>query len=255
MDLRTFEIKMVDYHFAELPGGIYLFKRKHGRWCVWNSETDEEKEFDSLHVVFPYKPAGDKTVKELIESLETMDSRLDGGRGAGSGQVFSFGHAPDENGLRTDKSDLPVRMNIATTTKTPEGAIAAFRKAYGNSNVEHGISIGQEGYTNRLVHGMSHSVAIGPARAGDLIVHNHPGGGSFSDSDLISTARDRSRGIVATHPKGYRIFTKMSHFDAEKFTRALKRARPRGKNYDDAVDKWLKRNQRKYHYRFANVLD
>lgn len=146
-------------------------------------------------------------------------------------------------------------MNIATTTKTPEGAIAAFRKAYGNSNVEHGISIGQEGYTNRLVHGMSHSVAIGPARAGDLIVHNHPGGGSFSDSDLISTARDRSRGIVATHPKGYRIFTKMSHFDAEKFTRALKRARPRGKNYDDAVDKWLKRNQRKYRYRFANVLD
>lgn len=66
---------------------------------------------------------------------------------------------------------------------------------------------------------------------------------------------DRHNVIVATHPKGYRIFTKMSHFDAEKFTRALKRARPRGKNYDDAVDKWLKRNQRKYHYRFANVLD
>lgn len=255
MDLHTFELKMADYHFAELTDRIYLFKRKHGKWCVWDAETDEGKEFDSLQETLCYKPTDGKTIKALIEKLDSLDATLDGGRGAGSGQVFSFGHAPDENGPRTDKSDLPARMNIATMTKTPEGAIAAFRKAYGNSNVEHGISIGQEGYTNRLVHGMSHSVAIGPARAGDLIVHNHPGGGSFSDSDLISTARDRSRGIVATHPKGYRIFTKMSHFDAEKFTRVLKRARPRGKNYDDAVDKWLKRNQKKYHYRFTNVLD
>lgn len=58
MELRTFEMKMVDYHFAELPGGFYLFKRKHGIWCVWNSEIDEEKEFDSLQAVLPYKPAG-----------------------------------------------------------------------------------------------------------------------------------------------------------------------------------------------------
>ena len=54
MELRTFEIKMVDYHFAELPGRIYLFKHKHGIWCVWNSETDEEKEFDSLQAVLPF---------------------------------------------------------------------------------------------------------------------------------------------------------------------------------------------------------
>lgn len=43
--------------------------------------------------MLPYKPAGDKTVKELIECLDTMDSRLDGRRGAGSGQVYKFGHA------------------------------------------------------------------------------------------------------------------------------------------------------------------
>ena len=54
MDLHTFEMKMVDYHFAELPGGVYLFKRKHGIWCVWNSETDEEKEFDFLQAVLPF---------------------------------------------------------------------------------------------------------------------------------------------------------------------------------------------------------
>lgn len=93
MDLHTFEMKMVDHHFAELPGGIQLFKRKHGRQCVRNSETDEEKEFDSLQAVLPYKPAGDKIVKELIECLDTMDSRLDGGRDAGSGQVYKFEHA------------------------------------------------------------------------------------------------------------------------------------------------------------------
>ena len=27
MDLHTFEMKMVDHHLAELPGGIQLFKR------------------------------------------------------------------------------------------------------------------------------------------------------------------------------------------------------------------------------------
>lgn len=47
----------------------------------------------------------------------------------------------------------------------------------------------------------------------------------------------------------------MSHFNPEQFTRAVKRARLRGKTYDEAVDKWLKRNQKKYHYRFQNVLD
>lgn len=54
MELRTFKMKMVDYYFAELPGGVYLFKRKHGIWCVWNSETDEEKEFDFLQAVLPF---------------------------------------------------------------------------------------------------------------------------------------------------------------------------------------------------------
>lgn len=43
--------------------------------------------------MLPYKPAGGKTVKELIEYLDTIDSRLDGGRGAGSGQMYKFGHA------------------------------------------------------------------------------------------------------------------------------------------------------------------
>ena len=214
MDLHTFEMKMVDYHFAELPGGIYLFKRKHGRWCVWNSETDEEKEFGSLHDVLPYKPAGDKTVKELIECLDTMDSRLDGGRGARSGQVYKFGHASEGGGPRTDKSDYPARMNVATKTKTPEGAIAAFRKAYGNSEIEHGISIGQEGYTNRLVHGMAHSVAIGPARSGDLIVHNHPSGicTPSSEDDLLTKRLVEAGGLLGIPVVDHVIIGKDSYY-------------------------------------------
>lgn len=255
MDVKVFNLKMTAYHFAELPENVFLFKRKHGRWCVWNSETDEEKIFDDFKEALAYKP-GAYTVRELIEQLDSMDPVLNGGRGAGSGgQAFSFNGPQGDSGPRTDKSDYPARMNVATSTKTPEGAIAAFRKMYGNSKTEHGISVDSEGFTNSLVHGMPNSVAIGPARKNDLIIHNHPNGSSFSGADLISTAQENSRGIVATHPKGYRVFRKMSHFNPEQFTRAVKRARLRGKTYDEAVDKWLKRNQKKYHYRFQNVLD
>ena len=109
------------------------------------------------------------------------------------------------------------------------------------------------------MHGQAHSVMIGSKNKGDLVVHNHPNGGSFFDADLINTAADRrSHGVVATHDKGlfgrgYRVVTKGTHFQAEKFTRAVKTARMRGKDYDDAVDKWLSRNQKKYGYKFKNV--
>ena len=85
-----------------------------------------------------------------------------------------------------------------------------------------------------------------------MILHNHPSGGHFSDADLISTAMDgRSKGIVATSGKAQYTFEKGTHFKANAFTKAVKNATLKGTSYDDAVDKWLKANSKKYGYKYT----
>ena len=85
-------------------------------------------------------------------------------------------------------------------------------------------------------------------------MHNHPGGGAFSDSDLLYAARTNTEGIAAIGKKGDYYFRKKGgHFKGGQFARAVKNARPRGKDYDDAVRNWLTKNQKKYGYTFNFV--
>ena len=85
-----------------------------------------------------------------------------------------------------------------------------------------------------------------------MILHNHPSGGHFSDADLISTSMDaRSKGIVATSTKAQYTFEKGTHFKANAFVKAVKNAIMKGTSYDDAVDKWLKGNAKKYGYKYT----
>lgn len=84
-----------------------------------------------------------------------------------------------------------------------------------------------------------------------MILHNHPSGGAFSDSDLISASLGNEKGIVASGKNGDYIFQKNGgHFKATDFVKAVKSAKLKGTSYDDAVDKWLKANQKKYGYRY-----
>lgn len=61
----------------------------------------------------------------------------------------------------------------------------------------------------------------------------------------------RSRGIVATSTKAQYIFEKGTHFKANSFIKAVKNANMKGKSYDDAVDKWLSKNARKFGYKYT----
>ena len=80
----------------------------------------------------------------------------------------------------------------------------------------------------------------------------HPSGGHFSDADLISTSMDaRSKGIVATSTKAQYTFEKGTHFKATQFVKAVKNANMKGTSYDNAVDKWLKGNAKKYGYKYT----
>jgi len=97
-------------------------------------------------------------------------------------------------------------------------------------------------------------VAISGKNKGNMILHNHPSGGAFSDSGLISASLGNEKGIVASGKNGDYIFQKKGgHFKAAEFIKAVKTAKMKGKDYDDAVDKWLKANQKKYGYTYKFV--
>ena len=59
------------------------------------------------------------------------------------------------------------------------------------------------------------------------------------------------RGIVASGREGDYIFVKTHKFNATGFTKAVKNATLRGKDYTDAADRWLKANQKKYGYKYS----
>lgn len=93
---------------------------------------------------------------------------------------------------------------------------------------------------------------------GSTLVHNHPNNSSFSPADMLALAGTKAKSIVATHSGGYRKITKGTHFDTAGFTKAVATARKkglRGKDSNAAVDNFLKRNQKKYGYKFENVKD
>ena len=86
-----------------------------------------------------------------------------------------------------------------------------------------------------------------------MIIHNHPGGGNFSDSDLISVASTRERGIVAVSGKRTYTFTKNKNFNAKGFIKAVKNAKwPTKYSYDKGADWWLKKNASVYGYSYKS---
>lgn len=262
--IRKDEAKMRIEHFR------YAFKRLNGFYLkehiilfrkpleLWNEVTGESITFKTLDEVLDYELDGE-SVKAIIERTDTLYiPPLNGGRGAGNGtqKSFKFGSAGGE-GKRTDKQLLPARANVKIKSKTLAGAMKEFREKHGASNREWAYEVDDNGYVHQYVKGMAHSVNIGSrAKVGKgqktMILHNHPSGGHFSDADLISTAMDgRSKGIVATSTKAQYTFEKGTHFKATQFVKAVKNANMKGKSYDDAVDKWLKANSKKYGYKYT----
>ena len=248
----------------------YAFKRLNGFYLkehiilfrkpleLWNEVTGESITFKTLDDVLEYELDGEK-VKSIIERTDTLYiPPLNGGRGAGDGtqKSFKFGSAGGGDGT-PDKQLLPAQANVRIKSKTMSGAMKEFREKHGASNHEWAYEIDDNGYVHQYVEGKAHSVAIGSrGKVGKgqrtMILHNHPSGGHFSDADLISTSMDaRSKGIVATSTKAQYIFEKGTHFKANSFIKAVKNANMKGKSYDDAVDKWLSKNARKFGYKYT----
>ena len=218
---------------------------------LYNLKTGDSKLFKSMEEVYS-QSINEITVGDMISkmTLETFYMRLDGGRGASSGlgqdKSFKFSHA-DDKGARTDTYDFPSRVNI--NIRNPDKTLEVFRNLHVNDKKEHAFTVDEQRFVTSYVHGMAHSVMVA-GRRGEMVYHNHPSGGAFSDADLISTALTAAKGIVASGKSGDYILQKGNHFKANAFVKAVNNAHLKGKDYDDAVDRWLKANAKKYDYKY-----
>ena len=215
MDIKKFEYKMRDYKFAPINNDIIIFKLKGGKWEVYDAEKDTSEVYDSLN---------NERIISIVKQLDKIEFNLDGGRGASSGsKTHALRGAGGSRGGNT-RADLPVKINSKIKVKSTDEAINAFRKQHGESKKEHLIAVTRDGFVNGYNHGGEGSVGLGRFSKGDLIVHNHPNNSSFSPNDMLSAASTNTRGVVATHSRGYRIFTKGTHFNSTGFTNAVKKS-------------------------------
>lgn len=179
-----------------------------------------------------------------------------GGRGASglSGEMGGgFNHAPQ--GRKEEdygKVEFPAIFNTQGRFATQDEAIRLFNERYKDASREYGISVDAQGFVHKHIRGGATSVPISAHGKDHIVVHNHPSGGAFSDSDLLAAAQDRhASGIVATAGKVSHVFKKGKNFDAIGFAKAVKKAKwPKEYTYDKGVKWWMNKNAKTYGFSY-----
>lgn len=222
--------------------------------------------FGSLEEALNYELNG-KTLEKHISDWEAIVFPVEfGGRGGGSGMGFSGGW-PSAGGSGKDETtyDHPARMNVKVgVQRTYEDMLKAFRDTHAAAGEEHGVVVDQYGFATKYRHGNAGSISGLTGNGTEIAIHNHPAGGwpTFSKEDVVNTAMGTRRGIVAVSSTqgrsedtakyaGTYSFVKGTHFNASGFIKGVNSAKLSGKDYNDAVNKWLKANQKKYGYKYS----
>ena len=233
-------------HGVQLTENHILFRKPLE---LYNLKTDETFKFNSLDDAYKFEIDG-KTIKQIITdaTMEMFKMTLDMPKGNSPQASFKFELDGGSGNSKSD-ADLPARMNTKIKVKTEAEAIKAFRATHVKDRYESAIEIDSDGFVSQYVHGEAHSVGINPK--GGLIVHNHPSSSNFSGADLLSAATTKATGVVASGRGGDYIFKKGTHFKANDFVKGLQNANLKGENYNDAVHKWLKKNQKRYGFKYT----
>lgn len=233
-----------------LNDGVIVFRKPLEIYDILNNDT---RRFNNIDELLDANVQG-KSVKSFLEDLDELYvTPLNGGTGKGEEGTFKFNHAGGNSKDNTE-SLFPAYANVRIKEKTLEGAMKEFHDRFKNENKEWAYEIDSQGYVHQYKKGNASSVAISGTNKNNMILHNHPSGGAFSDSDLISTSLGNEKGIVASGKNGDYIFEKNGgHFKANEFVKAVKTAKMKGTSYDDAVDKWLTANQKKYGYKYKFI--
>ncbi|MCD8371785.1 MAG: hypothetical protein LUD27_00595 [Clostridia bacterium] len=264
MDLNTFRREFKHCGGVMLTSSVCMFRRPLELYDREKKETLAQFKYKDYESAFAFDLGG-KTVGETIASWEHMPIvTLNGGRGGDSG---SFSEAWKLEGGRgganlPSKADFPARMNVKTgaVSNSYDKMLSAFIQTHAADETEHGITVDEYGFTTRYMHGDKGSVSISGS-VGEIIVHNHPFDGwpNFSKDDIAVITNSAAKGVVAVSSTtgrsadtakyaGTYSFVKTAKFNANGFLKALDTAHISGKDYNDAVSKWLKANQKKYGY-------
>lgn len=252
---------------------VILFRRPLELYDYVNDEVIQTFGGRELDAVLDYSIGG-KLIRDIIARWTRMPVVvLNGGRGGSSGMdAYTHRGIPMGGGAGAGSgfsgNDLPARFNAQFGNEASfNKALDAFRKAHVNDNFESGITVDSNGFITSYVHGTAGAVQIAGGK-GEHVIHNHPVNGwpIFSGADLISSALEPASGITASSTRvgrtpetakyaGDYIFNKGHNFNAEAFVRGVKGAYLKGKDYNDAVDRWLKDHQKKYGYTYTYVPD
>ena len=221
---------------------------------LYNFTSKKGKKYHNLDDLLDDNP----DLLELIHNTDDFYKEFDGGRGASAGNKKAFGHAG--GGKDNSKILLNAELNLEVAKgNSIDAVLKRFRDKYGKADHEYGISVDANGYVHKHVEGNKHSVSIGGGK-GETIIHNHPSGSHFSDTDLISIASGKEKSIIATSSnakiKGTYTFTKGNHFNSKGFIKAVKNAQVSSNlTYNQGVHKWLKDNAKKYGYTYTKSKD
>ena len=223
--------------------------------------------FDSIDEALAFEIDG-KTLEQRVSAWTEIIFPVEhGGRGSSSGIGFSGGWPSTGGGNSKDETvaDHPARMNTKLgVNRTYEDMVRAFATSHANADEEHGVVIDAYGFATKYRHGNAGSISGLSGNGTEIAVHNHPKDGwpTFSKEDVINTAMGTRRGIVAvSSPQGRTAetakyagtysFVKGTHFNASGFIKAVNSAKLSGADYNDAVSRWLKANQKKYGHKYS----
>jgi hypothetical protein len=252
MTLENFRWLFKDRAGVELKG-FAVFKQR-GKWqLIVQGESTVYKRLEELTEAV----VNGKTVMQHINDLQKLQVRPLSSKGdrPNGPQRDAFSSAGG-GGWGATTPDFPSRYNTGDRFQTEAKIAANFVAEHAHSDIEHAITVDERGYVTQYVHGDATSVGI-RGRKGEMVYHNHPAGGdgmghSFSDADLLSTAMERSRGIVVVAPEGTYSFTKGRKFDSAGFYAAVKKAKvPQNLDYDAGVAHWMKKNAKKYDFTYT----
>lgn len=244
---------------------VVLFRKPLELYNLATGETIAT--FDSLDEALAYEIDG-KTLEQRVSAWTEIVFPVEhGGRGSSSGMGFDGGWPSAGGGDGPDEAeaDLPARMNTKVGVhRTYEDMVRAFAEAHANSDIEHGVVVDAYGFATKYRHGNAGSISGLSGNGTEIAVHNHPKDGwpTFSKEDVVNTAMGTRRGIVAvSSPQGRTpetakyagtySFVKGTHFNASGFIKAVGSAKLSGTDYNDAVNRWLKANQKKFGYMYS----
>ena len=106
-----------------------------------------------------------------------------------------FNHARGGKGGAGEKL-LNAELNLGSSKgNSIDAVLDRFQNKYGGAKKEYGVAVDENGYVHEHMAGGKSSVQVSGGK-GMTIIHNHPSGGNFSDSDLLVVASKKTKGLL-----------------------------------------------------------